>query len=191
MKKSICLVLFGCLVVAQIAVPAGMIVKRERTLRQGEVFKFRTQPVDPYDAFRGRFVRLGFQENTAPKPEVPFEWKRERYLFAGIYVKEDGYAAFSSASVTPPDSGPYLKMKFWHVDYDKDEVALRWILDRFYMEEYVAPDAERAYRQQSQGQEHDVYASIRVLDGFAVIENLYINGEPLADYARSEADESS
>ena len=49
-------ILLGLVVVAaaQLAVPAWMIAGRELTLREGQVFKFRTRPVDPADAFRGR-----------------------------------------------------------------------------------------------------------------------------------------
>jgi len=59
----------GCYLVAvlaQVAVPATMIWGRERTLAVGSVYKFRTQPVDPYDAFRGRYVSLRIEESHAP-----------------------------------------------------------------------------------------------------------------------------
>ena len=60
--------LFLCLFAVQIAVPVYMIVNREKTLVLGKQFKFHTVPVDPYDAFRGRYVALAVQQDSAPVP---------------------------------------------------------------------------------------------------------------------------
>src|SRR5262249_61542714 len=56
--------LFGALCLAQIAVPVSMITRYEATLRRGTVFKGRTAPVAPVDAFRGRYV--WFRLDLAP-----------------------------------------------------------------------------------------------------------------------------
>ena len=48
---------------AQFSVMGLMIARREMTLRNGVVCRFLTAPVDPYDAFRGRYVALNFAEN--------------------------------------------------------------------------------------------------------------------------------
>ena len=53
--------LFIVVAVVQIAAPASMILRRERALDRGERFLFRTAPVDPYDAFRGRYVAPSFR----------------------------------------------------------------------------------------------------------------------------------
>lgn len=62
------------LCVIQLAVPAFMIVRREHALSMGRAFKFRTAPVDPYDAYRGRYVALNFEAATVkgvpPPPEA-------------------------------------------------------------------------------------------------------------------------
>ena len=46
-KRSLVLIGFALAAAAQLAVPAWMIMERERTLSEGEVFRFKTQPVDP------------------------------------------------------------------------------------------------------------------------------------------------
>ena len=48
------ILIFGVVVVAQLAVPAAMVWQREQTLNHGRVWKFRTAPVDPVDVIRGR-----------------------------------------------------------------------------------------------------------------------------------------
>lgn len=62
MNRNLLLALLVVLAAAQLAVPASMIVQRETVLTQGRVYKFKTAPVDPVDAFRGRYVALRFEE---------------------------------------------------------------------------------------------------------------------------------
>ena len=73
------LLVFALVGFAQLAVPASLIWKRERTLRQGHVWKFRTAPVDPVDAFRGRYVALEFEA----------EGRGEGLEFGGVFVADD------------------------------------------------------------------------------------------------------
>ncbi|MCX7044402.1 MAG: GDYXXLXY domain-containing protein [Candidatus Sumerlaeota bacterium] len=69
---------------------------------------------------------------------------------------------------------------------NKIVVTLDLPFDRFYMGETVAPHAETAYRQHSVRQQRDTYLTVRVKSGDAVIENLYIAGKPIGEYAREE-----
>ena len=65
-KRIWILAIFALAAVTQLAAPARMIWRHERTLREGRVFLFHTRPVDPADAFRGRFVWLGLE----PDPPI-------------------------------------------------------------------------------------------------------------------------
>ena len=77
-KRKLLITSFILLCLVQTAVPLSMIARREFTLRNGRVYKFKTAPVDPYDAFRGRFVALAVPTTgphcyaaTTPKCLVP------------------------------------------------------------------------------------------------------------------------
>ncbi|HVM62471.1 MAG TPA: GDYXXLXY domain-containing protein [Verrucomicrobiae bacterium] len=174
--------LFGCFAVvalAQLAVPAWMIVSHEQTLAAGEVFKFHTAPVDPYDAFRGRYVRLQIDQNSLPMP-AGVEWKRGQKVFALIETGTNGFARLTELRATPPVDKPYLAVR---VSYISGQTA--WLdvpLDRFYMEESLAPAAEKAYREHSRVAQHDAYITVRIRDGSPVIENLWIDGTPIRDF---------
>ncbi len=58
MKNKILIAAFFCVALLQIYTPVSMIIARESTLKEGVLFRFKTAPVDPYDAFRGRYVAL-------------------------------------------------------------------------------------------------------------------------------------
>ena len=173
--------LFAAMALVQLAAPAGMILSRERTLAQGEAFKFRTAPVDPYDAFRGRYVALRIDKSEAAVPDgvsVSFG----QTVYATIETGDDGFAKFGVVSLSPPKGRPYLKVKAGFAD-GKGGINLQLPFDRFYMEEAKAPAAEAACREHSRKGAQDAYVVVRVLAGAGVIENLYVGGKPIAAIA--------
>lgn len=184
MKPWIRMTFFALLVVVQIAVPASMIAGREVTLRQGQLYRFRTAPVDPYDPFRGRFVAIGLRPATAPLPKgVQLEYSQEVYVTLG--TDKEGYAYVERTSLTRPDGGDYVRVKA-SPHSGGAEASIRWPIDRYYMDEHMAPEAERAYRQRDRGEQREAYAAVRVRNGNAVLEDLYIEGVPVADFIRAE-----
>ena len=52
---------------------------------------------------------------------------------------------------------------------------------------HIAPEAERAYAQHSTRVANDAYVTVRVRAGHAALEQLYIGGQPVADFLRSDA----
>ena len=99
--KSFRILLFVVAVAAQIMAPALMIRFRETTLREGAQFRFRVAPVDPYDAFRGRYIFLRVESNCVPAiPGVRVS--RGTMLCAEIGMDTNGFAYFTAGSVEPP-----------------------------------------------------------------------------------------
>lgn len=179
MKGRILLGLLGLAILAQLAVPASMILKRERTLAHGQAFKFRTAPVDPYDAFRGRFVALGFDQNAVDAPPG-HDFARGQTVHVRLEEDADGFATFAELSRERPDAAPYLTAKIQYVG--GDVVHLRLPFDRFYMDENEAPAAEGIYRQNSVRSNQNAYVQVRIEKGFAVLEDLYVAGQPIREY---------
>ena len=179
MKGRILLVLLGLAILVQLAVPASMILKRERVLAHGQAFKFRTAPVDPYDAFRGRFVALGFDQNTVVAPPG-HDFARGQTVHVRLVEDADGFAKLADLSRERPDAAPYLTTKIQYVG--GDIVHLRLPFDRFYMDENAAPAAEQAYRQNTASSNRNAYVQVRIDKGFAVLEDLYVDGVPIREH---------
>ncbi|MBN1268202.1 MAG: GDYXXLXY domain-containing protein [Kiritimatiellae bacterium] len=172
---------FLAVALAQLAVPASMIVGFERTLRAGALYKFKTAPVDPYDAFRGRYVALAIQESSAPTTgSVSFA--RNEFVYAVLDVDTNGFARFSGVSLTEPAEGDYIRAKA--LPAGPHRVRLDLPFDRFYMKESEAPEAERLYGEHSRRGAQDAYVSIRVRSGRAAIEDLYVAGKPILEHMR-------
>lgn len=175
--------LFLIVALVQLALPAARIRLYEQTLREGRVFKFRTAPVDPYDAFRGRYVALRFEAGDATWSEKePSDHGRK--IFALVETGPDGFARFTSASPNRPAGGDYLEAKASYPITDQ-HVGVQVPFDRFYMAEKLAPKAEQVYRAHSANRgERDAYALVRIRNGLGVIEQVFVGDKPLAEAAR-------
>ena len=185
MNKSTILYSFIAVAVLQLAVPMSMISKREATLKRGDQYKFKTAPVDPYDAFRGRYVALRMEQDHVPVPDGS-SIKRGQYVYVLLEEDSDGFATLKSATVERPD-GAYIKAAVRYRYGNKLHLNLPF--DRYYMNEKEAPAAETAYREHSNRKQQDAYITVRVKSGFAVLEHLYLGGVIMEEYLKKEGSE--
>lgn len=184
MKRAHRIALFAAVAIVQLAVPASIIVGREMTLRTGQLFKFKTTPVDPYDAFRGRFIAVGVEKNTAPQG---METNLSVGVMACAWVAADsnGFAVLSGASRRPPSDKPYIRAEIIGADHARLTFALP--LDRFYMNERLAPAAEAVYRDHLRASgPRDAWLAVRVRKGQAVIEDLYLGDQRIAEVLKAK-----
>jgi uncharacterized membrane-anchored protein len=179
-KTYYTLTVFSCLALVQIAAPLSTIARRELVLRHGEQFRFRTEPIDPYDAFRGRYVALQFEQAEVALPDgVRFEWDQK--VFARIEKDSQGFGRIAEVTAERPREGAYVVAQVrWR--RRNDVIRLDLPFDRYYMDETVAPAAERAYREQRRRGARDSYVTVRIKDGIAVLEELYLDGKPISEF---------
>jgi hypothetical protein len=175
--KSWRLIVFALLAVAQVAVPASLIWKREHTLRLGSVWKFRTAPVDPVDAFRGRYVALQFDVESQPI-SPPANAGSGDTVFVTLRQSAEGFAEIDTVSLSRPGGDNYFEAQLLGKN-----VTLPF--DKFWMTERDAPAAEAAYNAQSRRDKRNAFVTVRVFRGDAAIEQLYLDNQPLGDYLRS------
>jgi len=189
-RRHITLIGLGILILAQLAVPISMIQKRELTLKKGKVFRFKTEPVDPYDAFRGRYVAV----NAFGARNVPVKdgrtYRRGQRVYVLLSTNDAGFASFAGVSVEPPEHEDYISMKVWyHHRNQTNTLAVTVPFDRYYMNEKLAPEAERVYREHSRrGKKQDAHMTVRVRRGFAVLEELYVADVPIVDFVKKQAE---
>ena len=66
-------------------------------------------------------------------------------------------------------------------------IYLQFPFDRYYMDEHVAPAAEAAYREHSRREVRDVFVTVRVKNGNAVLEELYVGGLPIREFLENNS----
>jgi uncharacterized membrane-anchored protein len=173
---------------AQLAVPVSMILGHERTLREGTAWRFRTAPVDPADAFRGRYVALGFEEQRAPVAAGEV-LERGDWAYATLSRDTEGFARLGAVRASRPASDDYLKLRVrWLESGSAPPLAhLELPFDRLYLEESAAPRAEEVYRESQRGGDarRPAWAVVRVRDGRAALEDVMVEGRSLRELART------
>jgi uncharacterized membrane-anchored protein len=160
-----------------------MISRREIILTRGEQFKFRTAPVDPYDAFRGRYVALSIDKSFAPLSKGQ-KFRYGESVYALIGIDESGFAEITAVTDKRPEDQAYMLATVDYYGSKVDVVNLDLPIDRYYMEENAAAQAENIYREFSSRGKQDAYVSVRILNGLAVIESLFVGGQRIEDAVR-------
>ncbi|HMP72254.1 MAG TPA: GDYXXLXY domain-containing protein [Kiritimatiellia bacterium] len=172
---------FLAVCVIQLAVPASMIVKREAALRRGEVYLFKTAPVDPYDAFRGRYVRLNVEQGRVEGTWNDERLRRGAVVFALLDRDEEGFAKLTDLVFKRPVDREVLKVRVGTVGVN--HVNLRLPFDRYYMDEFSAPEAERHFFRGNRGEGVVTsHVRVRVRRGFAVIEDVIVDDLPIREW---------
>lgn len=177
--KSWRIIIFIFVALAELAVPASLIWKRERTLRYGSVWKFRTAPVDPVDVFRGRYVALQFEEEAREitPPANPTELQT---VYVTLRQIPEGFAEIDQITTSRPPREDFIEAQL-----RGKTVSLPF--DKYWVTERDAPAAEAADRAQSQRDKRHAHVSVRVFRGDAALEQLYLDGQPLGEYLRANA----
>ena len=183
-KHNYPLVILCVLFLFQLAVPVYMITNREITLKHGTSFKFQTTPVDPYDAFKGKYVALSIKENTIALPKN-LKVTRNQNVYVSIIEDEQGFAKVSGLSLACPKHNEFVKAKVRYVT--GNNVQLDFPFDRYYLDEFAAPEAEKVYRKfNRRGAKKEAYITVKVRKGNAVIEGLFLDGRPVLEAVNIE-----
>jgi len=114
--KSIPLLALVVVAVIQWLVPGNIILKREKILKEGEIFKFLTEPIDPSDPFLGRYVHLNFKEKEFTRPRDLTAENIQTYTQAYVLLdkEKDGFAKIKNIQLTKPaDHTSYVKAVVW------------------------------------------------------------------------------
>jgi uncharacterized membrane-anchored protein len=172
--------LFALLCAAQLFVAGSIIFGKERVLIGGELFRFRTEPVDPADIVRGRYVALRFEATFGPVVDGDEVSESER-AFAWLASDSDGFAYITRVSAQRPEEGAYLDVVVHTLE--RGSASFGFPIDRFYMPEELAPIAEQKHAE-AQREGRGTWAEIRVREGNAAIEQLYIDGVPVSEAAK-------
>jgi hypothetical protein len=173
-RKTTTLLLFVVVAVVQLIVVGWAIARHEMVLRNGDLYRFRVVPVDPIDPFRGRYVALRLEDNEVWVEDLSI--RRNQELWAAIAVDSDGFARLSSAAHAQPDDVPALRCRAERSSNGGENITVSGPFERFYMHEKLAPAAETAFRARSVGTPREAHITVRVLDGYGVIEDLFIDG---------------
>jgi uncharacterized membrane-anchored protein len=186
-KKHLYTGLFAIMVIAQIYVPASMIIQKESTLTSGIPYKFKTAPIDPNDPFRGKYITLGFDADRFHVRDDE-TWQMGETVYVNLDTDSLGYAMIRSISRHDlDDKSDYIKARAGYLTgHGNDILLIEYPMERFYMEESKAYEAEMAYRESQIDTNQVAYAIVRVKAGDAVVEDVLIDGVSVRELVARE-----
>ncbi len=168
-------------IAVQLAIPAFMLRNHLNILANGELYRFKAEPFDPYDAMRGRYMVFSVDnevEHYDGSPEVG----NGQVVFAVIGKDNEGFAVIDHVTLSRPDNAGYIKTVAYYdfLPGNKNRVALPF--NRFYMNEYKTKRAQKLYFDHTKTEESGTYVTVRVLNGKTAVENLYLADKPIEKY---------
>ncbi|MFD0860966.1 GDYXXLXY domain-containing protein [Sungkyunkwania multivorans] len=183
MKKAFAITTFTLLLIAQWLVPGNMIYLQERAIIAGTPYKFRTQPIDPSDPFRGKYITLNYELRSFETKDTV---NRNKDIY--VYLEKDslGFAKVSAISEKPLDlDNDFVMAKA--TGYYSGKQNFRLPFDRFYMEESKAYDAELAVRRtQFDSLPNNCYALVYVEGATAVLTDVLIDDISIKEFVEKE-----
>ena len=186
MKSTYIFIVFLVVAGVQLFVPTQMILNQESILKTGTLYKLKTQPVDPSDPFKGKYINLNYDIDSFKTNDSL--WQRNELIY--VYIEEDslGYAKGDTVSrtVLPENENDYINAKVsWYSGYN-NTLNIAFDFNRYYMEETKAYDAEVAVRNAQRDSINDTHALVYVKAGEAVLNDVIIDDISIKDYVEKE-----
>lgn len=200
-KKNLLLAFFLLALAAGLYYPVSKIIRFEFPWVPPVTVRFAAEIYDPYDPFRGRYVAISANnltmsvEDAGSRPALD----RDSRLYAVIELDEKGVAKLVDVAEKPQSGKINLRLERYAVYSRRRDVdgvtgetyTARLPFNRFYMNEKLAPEAERAFIRAVRSRESGkcqivvkIYA-----DGRHAIENLEIEGMPIHEFLRKKQTE--
>ena len=184
------LAVFAVAAVAQWLLPLSGIWQHERVIARGTVVRIECGAPDPYDPLRGRYLAVRPVESRVPKPEGMAE-RDAVPVWATLVTGEDGLSRIESLSLEPV-SGPTVirlvaKWQHWAGAPRRETVFVEWPFDRFYLNERLAPDADKLVAERFRDGKRTV-AEVRLLDGQAVLTDILLDGVSVRELVKQRAE---
>lgn len=176
-NKKILLPVFILVALLQLFVPAKIILDREDILDKGKEYKFKTEPIDPNDPFRGKYITLRYEEDMI-EIQNEADWIRGEIIYVFLTTDNKGFAKIQSISKeNPTNNQDFLKTTVSYVTGNgSNKLTIDYPFDRYYMEESKAYDAELTYRESQLDTSQIAYSLVSIKDGEAVLKDVLING---------------
>lgn len=179
---------FAAMCILYLGIPVLMIRQQESILKKGAVYRFALRPIDPPDAFRGRYLELNFDMPPFQPPGEYVEYGQR--VFLTVAKDSAGIAQFDSLYTAPPPHTPdYVAARVGGTSSHEVYCFIPDEMRRFYLNEELAPLADKWYAEllnRDDRQEVPVTVDLRILRGKALIEQVYFEGIPVAEYIRSK-----
>ncbi len=159
----------------QLSFPLFFIAAKEQVIETGKEYLFRIQPVDPYDFFQGRYVRLNVQSLFYEAAKAK-DFKPNDIMYVEFEQDTTG-VKIKTVSHKKTENSLKLKLYYTLKPVNKPEqLVINLPFKRFYLEENKAITIEDRL---STDREHTNFVHAKILNGDFVLTDISSNGKSL------------
>ncbi|MCI5057734.1 MAG: GDYXXLXY domain-containing protein [Flavobacteriales bacterium] len=180
MKNILLICSLVIMILAQLFFPLQMIYDNEKSLADGRVYKFKTEPIDPADPFRGKYIRLSVRHTTT-KLDTSIFPERNGKLFVEVENDSAGFARVKNVFREEPTELTDYVEAYYRYRRSREDAVITYPFKRFYMEESKAKPAENLYWSNRTDRERNCYVQVSILEGDFVINDVFIDDKPIAE----------
>ncbi len=126
---------FLLLAIIQWVVPGKIIWEKDEVLKKGQSFKFKTEPVDPSNPFKGKYITLNFVESSFTDT-INRNLRGNDNIYVILATDQRGYASIKDLSIQKPlNNNAYVKATVYYTSIENDSttVHIRYPFNEFYM----------------------------------------------------------
>lgn len=132
---------FGVVVAAQVLLPLGIVGWNEWRLQSGTEVRLRTEPIDPLDVFRGRYVTLNYEISRLP---VPGRVERGDTVYVILREESDAWTALRATTRRPSGDETFIRGRATYLGGGSGPVGLEYGIENYFTDEDRAQELERA-----------------------------------------------
>lgn len=173
MSKKVIFIAFALLI---LSIPMYLMLNSERVLEDGYRHKIKLEAYDPFDPFRGKYLRINYDNNVSSE-------KMEKGDNIYITLKKDstGFSVFDQGTSTAPETDDYFKSKVLS-SYGGNTRFKTDNISKYFINEDKAKKAEDIMFDYQRNHPDSIYVAIRVLDGEIRLEDIFIEETPLLEF---------
>ena len=170
-------IIFAVFAVLILLVPLYIILNSEDVLENGHRHKIRLRGYDPFDPFRGKYLRLRVDDR------LPFTDNLKEGEPVYVLLEKDslGFSHFSTAVKERPKHTDYIEAQLIFIYETTVQVKID-NLNKYFINEDKAKKAEEVMAEYTRNRPDELYLAIRVLNGETRIEDIFVREKPLLEY---------
>lgn len=178
-------ILLVIVVIAQLWIPAKMILDQQKTIDEGFTHQFRIEPIDPNDPFRGKYLIINYEDDSF-EVDTSEIWEQKQPVYLTFTIDSLGFSVIKEVLKEKPDSiTNYLSTKInWISNYETKELHINYPFKRYYLNEVKAPKAESIYVESTNDSTSLCWATVIIKEGNAVLIDVLIDSVSILELVK-------
>lgn len=177
---------FAATILAQFIVMFLWVLRSNDTLENGTIYKFRLQGYDPYDPFRGKYLRFQFKDNIMEmqNEDEAMTIINALEVYAKFSVDDEGFAMPMSLSQSISDNALKVEVTRDYFSSEMTHVRIKYPFDRLWMNQKECPIAEKIVNDALFRNKH-VYALVSIKNGDGALKDVEVDGVSIKDLVKN------